>query len=290
MLRRHFLIGSASLSTLLRAQTTLDVAYAGSMSSVMEGPIRRAAAASLGFEVHGRAQGASGLAALIAGGSIHPDVFISVTPGPIQTVQKAGKVDRAYPIAHTEMAIAYSPGSQFAAKFKEGSWWRALLEPGLRFGRTDPVTDPQGRNIIFTLQLAERFYHQPDLAKRVLGDTINPKQIFTEPSVEARLQSGQLDAASAYKIQPAAFKLPYITLPEEINLGSSRLAKDYQQASLTLGDKTYHPEPLIYYASALKDAAHPKEAARLVEWLQGAPAQEIFRQFSYDPPADAHAI
>jgi molybdate/tungstate transport system substrate-binding protein len=290
MLRRHFLIGSASLSTLLRAQTTLDVAYAGSMSSVMEGPIRRAAAASLGFEVHGRAQGASGLAALIAGGSIHPDVFISVTPGPIQTVQKAGKVDRAYPIAHTEMAIAYSPGSQFAAKFKEGSWWRALLEPGLRFGRTDPVTDPQGRNIIFTLQLAERFYHQPDLAKRVLGDTINPKQIFTEPSVEARLQSGQLDAASAYKIQPAAFKLPYITLPEEINLGSSRLAKDYQQASLTLGDKTYHPEPLIYYASALKDAAHPKEAARLVEWLQGAPAQEIFRQFSYDPPAGAHAI
>jgi molybdate/tungstate transport system substrate-binding protein len=286
MKRRAFLIGAA----LLRGQTALDVAYAGSMTSVMEGPIKRAASDALGIEMRGRAQGASGLAALIAGGSIHPDVFVSVTPGPIQTVQKAGKVDHAYPIAHTEMAIAYNPQSRFAEKLKEGPWWRVLLEPELRFGRTDPVTDPQGRSIIFCMQLAERYYHQPDLARRVLGEPINPKQIFTEPSVEARLQSGQLDAASAYKIQPSAFHLPYVSLPEEINLGSSRLASDYRQASLTLGDKTYHPEPLIYYAAALKDAAHPKEAARFVEWLQGAQAQQILRQFSYDPPGDAHAL
>jgi molybdate/tungstate transport system substrate-binding protein len=99
-----------------------------------------------------------------------------------------------------------------------------------------------------------------------------------------------LDAASAYKIQPAAFHLPYVTLPEEINLGSSRLAAEYQQASLKLGDKTYHPEPLIYYAAPLKDAAHPKEAARFVEWLRGEQAQKIFRQFSYDPPGEAHAL
>jgi molybdate/tungstate transport system substrate-binding protein len=260
------------------------------MTSVMEGSIKRAAADALGVQIRGQAQGASGLAALIAGGSIHPDVFISVTPGPVQTVQKAGKADRAFPIAHTEMAIAYSPQSRFAAKLKDGPWWRALLEPGLRFGRTDPVTDPQGRNIIFTMQLAARYYHQPDLVRQVLGDTINPRQIFTEPSVEARLQSGQLDAASAYKIQPAAFHLPYITLPEEINLGSSRLLDDYRQASLTLGDKTYHPEPLVYYAMALKDAAHPKDAARFVEWLQGPQAQQILRQSFYDPPGDAHAL
>jgi molybdate/tungstate transport system substrate-binding protein len=290
MKRREFLLSSALLPTFARAQTALDVAYAGSMTSAMEGPIKRAAADALGVEMHGRAQGASGLAALIAGGSIHPDVFISVTPSPIQTVQKAGKAERAYPIAHTEMALAYSPQSKFAAKLNEGPWWRALLEPGLRFGRTDPATDPQGRNIIFTMQLAARYYHQPDLAQRVLGDTVNPQQIFTEPSVEARLQSGQLDAASAYKIQPAAFHLPYITLPEEINLGSTRFADEYQKASLTLGDKTYHPEPLIYYATTLKDSAHPREAARFVEWLQGAQAQQILRQFSYDPPGDAHAI
>mgnify|MGYP003694545867 CR=1 FL=1 len=33
---------------------------------------------------------------------------------------------------------------------------------------------------------------------------INEKQIFTEPTVQARLQSGELDAASAYKIQARA--------------------------------------------------------------------------------------
>lgn len=290
MKRRHFLIATGSLPALLRGQTALDVAYAGSMTSAMEGPIRRAAADKLGIELRGRAQGASGLAALIVGNSIRPDVFISVTPGPMKTVQQAGKAGAAYPIAHTEMVIAYNPDSRFAPQLKEGPWWRALEEPGLRFGRTDPVTDPQGRNIMFTMQLAARYYHQPDLAQRVLGQTVNPQQIFTEPSVQARLQSGQLDAASAYKIQPAAFHLPYVTLPEEIHLGSSRLASEYQQASLTLGDKTYHPEPLVYYATALKGAAHPKEAAQFVEWLRGGQAQEILRRFSYDPPGDDHAF
>jgi molybdate/tungstate transport system substrate-binding protein len=290
MRRRDLLIGTGFCHALVRGQTAVEVAYAGSMTSVMEGPLKQAAAAALGVEVRGRAQGASGLAALIAGGSIRPDVFVSVTPGPIATVQQAGKVERAFPIARTEMVIAYNPRSRFAEKLKKGPWWRVLEEPGLRFGRTDPATDAQGRNIIFTMQLAARYYQQPDLVKRVLGDPVNPRQIFTEPSVEARLQSGQLDAASAYKIQPAAFHLPYVNLPEEINLGSTKRMSEYQQASLTLGEKTYHPEPLVYYAAALKEAAHPQEAARLVEWLRSAQAQEILRRFSYDAAGDAHEL
>jgi molybdate/tungstate transport system substrate-binding protein len=290
MRRREFLISAGAVPAILRGQTALDVAYAGSMTSVMEGPIKQAAARALGIEMRGRAQGASGLAALIAGGSIHPDVFISVTPGPVETVKKAGKVERAFPIARTEMVIAYNPQSRFAPQLKEGPWWRVLQQPGLRFGRTDPVTDPQGRNIIFTVQLAAGYYHQPDLVNRILKDSINPEQIFSEPSIQARLQSGQLDAASAYKIQPSAFHLPYLSLPEEINLGSPSRLQEYQHASLTVGGKTYHPEPLVYYAAALKEAAHPKEAARFVEWLRSAPAQEILRQFSYDPPGDAHEL
>lgn len=273
---------------------TLDVAYAGSMASIMEGPIKQAAVAQLNVSIQGRAQGASGLAQLIVGNSIHPDVFISVTPGPMMTVLKAGLAQSAVPIAHTEMVIAYSPSGRFASRFRAAGqstadpWWRILEQPGLRFGRTDPVTDPQGRNIIFVMQLAARLYNQPDLVQRVLGADINSEQIFTEPSVQARLQSGQLDAASAYKIQPGPFHLPFITLPPEINLGSASTA--YSSATLTLNGKTYHPEPLVYYAAALKNAPHPAAAARLVEWLRGNSAQEIFGRFQYDPPADAKEL
>jgi molybdate/tungstate transport system substrate-binding protein len=188
------------------------------------------------------------------------------------------------------MVIAYNPNGRYAARLKQGLWWQVLEEPGFRFGRTDPVTDPQGRNILFVMQLAAEFYQQPDLARRILGEDINPRQIFTEPSVQARLQSGELDAASAYKVQPAAFHLPSIALPDEINLGNSRFAEQYRRVSITLNGKTWRPEPLVYYAAALKGANHPREAARFVEWLQAKPGQEIFTQLSYDPPGAANEL
>jgi molybdate/tungstate transport system substrate-binding protein len=235
------------------------------------------------------------LAQLIVSNSIQPDVFISVTPNPMKTVLQAGLASAAVPIAHTEMVIAYCPNSRFASRFQAAGesnaepWWRILEEPGLRFGRTDPVTDPQGRNIIFVMQLAARLYNQPNLVQRILGAEVNPEQIFTEPSVQARLQSGQLDAASAYKIQPAPFHLPYVALPAEINLGGAA-ASAYAGAGLTINGKTYHPEPLVYYAAALKNAAHPAAAGKFVEWLRGTSAQEILGRFQYDPPGDAKEL
>jgi molybdate/tungstate transport system substrate-binding protein len=273
----------------------LDVAYAGSMGSLMEGPVKTAAAQSLKLDMHGLGQGSTALAQLIVGGNIHPDVFIPITPGPMLAVLRAGKAEVAQPIAHTEMVIAYSPKSKFAAKFQaaaEGKsrWWEVLQEPGLRFGRTDPLTDPQGRNIIFTVMLAAKIYKQPGLVEKILGPFINEQQIFTEPTIQARLQSGELDAASAYKIQPAPFHLPYITLPKEINLSGQNVRNEHPDVVLNIGSKTWQPEPLIYYAAAIKDALNPKGAAAFVEWLKGAEAQGIFRRFSYDPPGDASLL
>jgi molybdate/tungstate transport system substrate-binding protein len=273
----------------------LDVAYAGSMGSMMEGPLKTAADQRLNLDMHGRAQGSSALAQLIVGGSIRPDVFIPITPGPMLTVLRAGKAETALPIAHTEMVIAYSPRSRFASKLDaaakgEAKWWEVLQEPGLRFGRTDPIADPQGRNIIFAVMLAERIYKQPGLAEKILGSPINERQVFTEPTVQARLQSGELDAASAYKIQPGPFHLPYIPLGKEINLSGQNVRADHPDVVLSLGGKTYNPEPLIYYAAALKDAPNPKGASAFIQWLTGEEAQAIFRRFSYDPPGDASAL
>jgi molybdate/tungstate transport system substrate-binding protein len=273
----------------------LDVAYAGSMGSLMEGPLKTAAAQALKLDLHGRAQGSNALAQLIVGGSIRPDVFISITPSPMLTVLHAAKAESAVPIARTEMVIAYSPKSKFAEKFAlaaegKANWWEVLQEPGLRFGRTDPVTDPQGRNTIFMLMLAEKLLRRLGLAAKILGPTINPQQIFTEPTVQARLQSGELDAASAYKIQPGPFNLPFVTLQPEINLSGERVHADHPEISLTVNGKTYQPEPLIFYAGALKDAPNKNGASAFVEWLAGAEAQAIFRRYNYGPPGSASGL
>jgi molybdate/tungstate transport system substrate-binding protein len=309
-------LGLRSSSALANSLAALDVAYAGSMGSLMEGALKTAAAQALKLDLHGRAQGSNALAQLIVGGSIRPDVFISITPSPMLTALHAAKAEIAVPVARTEMVIAYSPKSKFAEKFAlaariAGSeilgplppgmiedrrpgpavtWWQILQEPGLRFGRTDPATDPQGRNIIFTLMLAEKLLRRPGLAAKILGPTINPQQIFTEPTVQARLQSGELDAASAYKIQPGPFNLPFITLQPEINLSGERIHADHPEITLTVNGKVYQPEPLIFYAAALKDAPNKNAAAAFVEWLTGTEAQAIFRRYNYGPPGGASGL
>ena len=271
---------------------SIDVAYAGSMGSLMEGPVKAAAAHSLHLEMHGQGQGANALAQLIVGGSLTPDVFISVTAGPMELVLRAGKATGAVPVAATRMVIAWSPGSRFAPQFeaaKQGKaeWWRVMEQPGFRFGRSDPATDPQGRNIVFTMMLAAKKYGQPDLVEKVLGPTVNPQQISMEAGMQARLQGGQLDAASAYRIQPGVFHLPFLDLPHDVDLSGSDVHERNPEISLVAGGKTFVPEPLVYYAAALRGGKNPAAGEAFVRWLAGTEAQGLFREASYDPPGGA---
>ncbi len=288
-----FAFGTTNVAPAAEALTALQVAFAGSMGSLMDGGVKPTIAKSLGAELQGRAQGSTALANLIIAGSIRPDVFISVTPGPMRAVLKAGKAQKAIPIARTEMVIAYSPKGQFASELAKANqpgakpWWQILETRGLRFGRTDPDTDPQGLNIIFTMQLAASLYRQPDMVEKILGPQINPKQIFQEPEIMARLQAGQLDASSAYKTQPEALGLPFVPLPKEINLGDASMESEYDHATIGLNGKTLHPAPLVFYAAVLKDAPQPTLAARFLAWLQGPEAREIFSHYHYDEPAGA---
>jgi molybdate/tungstate transport system substrate-binding protein len=288
-------VGASPMPLLAADLATLAVAYAGSMGSVMEGPVKRAVAQSLQLDLHGQAQGASALAQLIVGGSLRPDAFVSITPGPMQNVLRAGKADVARPIAGTQMVIAYSPKSRFAPQLEaaakgKANWWEVLQQPGFRFGRTDPAGDPQGRNIVFTMMLAAKEYKQPDLVEKILGPLVNPQQINMETSVQARMQAGELDAASAYKIQPGPFHLPYIALPKSINLSGSTVHAEHPDVSLTIGGKTYFPEPLIFYVAALNEAANARGAAAFIAWLEGAEAQGILREYGYDAPGSAPTL
>jgi molybdate/tungstate transport system substrate-binding protein len=133
------------------------------------------------------------------------------------------------------------------------------------------------------MQLAAAYYGQPDLAQRILGPDQNPSQIFEEPTVKDRLQSGELDAASAYRLQPAAFGLLYLALPAQMISATTAATPTTEKAALTLSGKTYHPEPLVYYAAILNDAAHPQQAAAFVAFLAGREGQALFRQANYDP-------
>lgn len=280
------------------ASDTVFAAVAGVMGPVMDKGFAPLLMQKDHLHYRGQAGGAYGLAHLITGKQINPDVFVPITPGPVEVVQKAGLGGTAVPLSSTEMVIAYSPKSRFAADFKaaaEGKmpWYAVLEKPGLRFGRTDPRTDPQGQNIIFTLLLAERFYKQPGLMKKILGEIENTQQIFTEASLMARLQSGEIDASSGYLCSAVSHDLPYISLPPQINLSDPAMTKDWYstvhfQIKLPNGKtQTLSTQPLVFYAMLLKNAPNPKGGQQLIDLMVSPDGRKTFAKFGYGPAKGA---
>lgn len=297
--RRWLIAATASLLALgagmgaAQAQTqasAVSVAFAGSMGALMDRGIAPAFTAKTGTTVHGTGEAAMALAHLIAAKSINPDVFVSVSAPPIKVVEGAGLTQGAVPVASSAIVLAYSPSSKFAAEFAKpnADVAQLLLTPGLRIGRTDPRVDPQGQYVLFTLQLAEKYYKQPGLARKVAGPMINTAQIFTEPSLLARLQAGQIDATIGYESAVVSQHLPFIVLPAEINFSDPADQKEwYSQAKLTLTiagqTKTIHPTPLVYYATALKNAKNPQAADAYVQFLTSPQGQALFAKYGYGP-------
>lgn len=278
-----------------RADRTIRVAYAGSMGVVMDLSLGPAFAKANGAEYQGIGQGAYGLARLLVAKQLQADVFVSITPGPVKVLQDAGLLVTAVPVASTEMVITYSPKSRFSSQLEDAAagktpWWQVLESPGLRFGRTDPAVDPQGQNIIFTMLLAEQYYHRPDLVSKILGDYQNQSQIFTEPSLLSRLESGQIDASSGYQSAAISHHLAYIALPDEINLSNpDKIADWYSKVQFTIKlpsgqDSTLKTQPLVFYAGVLTNAQNADLGNKFVQYLLSPEGQKAFHEGGYAAP------
>jgi molybdate/tungstate transport system substrate-binding protein len=82
-------------------------------------------------------------------------------------------------------------------------------------------------------------YNLPkDTVSKILGTsdygTSSSSQIYAESALDSTLQSGQLDASSAFITQAVELHLPYIKLPSAINLGDAALADQYAKATVTI--------------------------------------------------------
>ena len=290
------LTGAAGFSLQAQANTDIRVTYAGSMGKVMDQSLGPAFAKQNDGKYEGQGQGAYGMARLLASKKITADVFVSITPGPMQILKDAGLIDDAVPVASTSMVVAYSPKGKFAQQFAQAkgtdaSWLKVLATPGIKFGRTDPINDPKGQNIIFTLLLAEKYYKEPGVADKILGGYQNPAQTHLEGGLLARLESGQVDAAAGYESEVISAHLPYVALPDEINLSNPDMAKQwYDTVSFSVKDSTgkdkeLHTQPLVYYAAVLKNAPHGTAAGKaFVDFMLSQPGQALFKQNGYAAP------
>ena len=254
---------STSSSSTPRSAThsgTVNVAYASSIQYLNEKIVGPAFTKGEGYTYSGRGGASGELESEIASGEISPNVFESVGGDNITPLEP--KFTTWYiQYASTQIVVAYNPNSKYASDFKayaNGSkplsgLFTLMQTPGFKLGRTDPNIDPQGRAFIYMLELAQAHYNLPaDTVSKILGTsdfgTANSSQVFAESSLDATLQSGQLDASSAYLNQAIQLHLSYITLPAVINLGTPADKELYKKASVTITSKgkkeTKHGSPL----------------------------------------------
>jgi molybdate/tungstate transport system substrate-binding protein len=207
-------LGLAAAATPAFAQQTaavVNVLYAGSLVTPMEGPIK-AALQQTGITFQGQPGGSKQLANLISAGASNPDIFISVNPA---LVTKLGpKVASSTTFAGTSLGIAWAPNSKYASLFQSVADGKttlaaALATPGLKLGRTDPKLDPKGEYTVqgVTMWLGPSGEHQ------LLGDDENSAQIFPEEVLLARLETGDVDVGFFYRTEAIARGYPFIPLP-----------------------------------------------------------------------------
>src|ERR1700753_1475124 len=238
---------SASSSAPAKPTGNVNVAYASSLQFLNEKVVSPAFTKAQGYKFVGHGGASTELANDITGGELTPDVFESVVGDKLKMIEP--KFTKWYvQYAGTSIVVAYNPKSKYAADFKAyadgsknicGLFSSTLQTAGLKLGRTDPNVDPQGRDFIFMLELAQTYCKLPsDTVAKILGTsdfgTASSSQIYAESSLDSTLQSGQLDASSAFITQAVELHLSYITLPDATSLASFADAAAYKKATVKL--------------------------------------------------------
>jgi len=271
----------------MSAPRDISCLYAGSLDSLLQGDLFPAFERLTGsrYRCRGRAGGSREWAVQLRTGNVEADVFLSADAEVIETELASSSIVEWYlTFARNALVLAYNdpPSRTEIARAARGELPPAdLLRVGLRLGRPDPDIDPKGYRSLFAIQLLERHLDLPGLAAEALGDPHNPEQIRRAADLIRLLKQGSLDLIFAYRSQAVEESLPFISLPEEANLGSPAHAEGYAHASYRCSDGTLYRGAPITYAAALLPGAGATGAAAFLVFLGSEAAREALARHGF---------
>jgi molybdate/tungstate transport system substrate-binding protein len=203
--------GSAASSSGTSGHGTVNVLYAGSLEDLMNKTIGPAFEKATGYSFSGFPAGSKDLANDIKGKVRQGDVFLSASPAVDRKLEGSANGDWVSwyaPFASTSLVLGYNPKSSYAARIRQGPWYKVLAGAGFRLGFTDPKLDPKGVLAVAALNQAAAQFHEPALRKIATEQS----DLFPEQDLVGRLQAGQLDAGFFYTVEASAAKIPTVTL------------------------------------------------------------------------------
>src|SRR5258708_6993755 len=190
--------------------------------------------------------------------------------------------------ARDRMAIAYTKGSRYADQIRSDNWREILQRADVRVGRTDPVQAPAGYRTLITYALAERFYSESGLARRLVARTA-PSQICGNASeLAALLSPAALDYIVALESAARSHRFKFVTLPADADLGDVGHAAAYRAATVSIptrkGVVLHRGEPILFAVSVPRSPPHGRTGIQFVRVLLRRQPPDILRPSPLPPP------
>lgn len=188
------------------------------------------------------------------------------------------------------ITFIYTPKSKGAKEINADNWWKILSEPGVQIGRSNPNTDPSGYQTLQMLDLAGRYYKQPDLEAKVLANSPESNMRDTETDLISALQLGQIDYLAIYRSDAVQHHMESIDLPPQINLSDPRYDADYAKVSAKTKNGELSGRPIIYAVTIPTTAPHPKLAQEFIAYLLGPAGQKVIAANGFIPLKQPYAM
>ena len=217
-----------------------------------------------------------------------PDVLVLADYRLFPSTLVPRHVERYTAFARNRIVLAYTTRSRGAAEIDSANWRRVVVRPGLDVGRADPNTDPSGYRTLLVFALAEAHYAEPGLARTLLAAAPERHVRPREADQIAMLEAGALDYVWTYENLARAADLPYVRLPDAIDLGSVADSAAYARASVrvrgasSVDSLLVRGEPILYAAAIMRDSPRSALGARFLAYLVSPAARRVLRAAGLD--------
>jgi molybdate/tungstate transport system substrate-binding protein len=191
--------------------------------------------------------------------------------------------------ATNEMAIVYNDKSKFGKEIDKKNWYNILLKDEVQYGHSDPEKDPCGYRSQLVWQLAEKYYKEKNLFKKLVSGrpikNIRPK----ETDLLALLDIGVLDYIFLYRSVAIQHKLNFLELPVEINLRDNKFDSYYKSASVELigkkkGEKiVVKGQSMVYGVTIVKNPVNRIGAENFIRLMLGKTGNKIIKDLGQTP-------
>lgn len=174
--------------------------------------------------------------------------------------------------ATNELCLAYTDKSKKADQINDNNWFEILMDPEIRYGRSDPNADPCGYRTVLALKLADWYYPGGKEWQKLLEKDIRYIR-GKETDLNALLESQTIDYMFNYRSVAMQHGFKYLLLPDSINLSDPGLDTWYATAQVDVrgtgpGTKlTQKGASIVYGMTIPTDAPNPKLAEKFVRFI-----------------------